>query len=112
MIKSVQYFHSADERTTAMVLEAHQTYIYLCGRLQMTSPRDAFVTSLCKACLPPKFAVSLITQRGPTKTRAATSTTGSTSSPRSSKRNEVSCFVLYYILQVLVYFIHTSPFSQ
>lgn len=24
-------------------------------------PRDAFLTALCKACLPPKFAMSLIT---------------------------------------------------
>ncbi len=29
----------------------------------MTSPRDAFLTSLCKASLPPKYLMSLITQR-------------------------------------------------
>ena len=61
-----------------MILESHQTYIYLCGKLKMTSPRDAFITSLCKVCLPPKYAMSLITQRGPTKTQA-TASSGSSS---------------------------------
>ena len=77
-------FLSADEHTTSMILDSHQTYIYLCGKLGMTSPHDAFITSLCKACLPPRYAVSLITQRGPTKTQAVASTGASLATPSSS----------------------------
>ena len=58
---------SADEHTTRMILDAHQTFIHLCGKLKMTTSRDAFLTSLCKACLPPKYAMSFITQRGGSK---------------------------------------------
>jgi hypothetical protein len=76
-----------------MILDSHQTYIYLCGKLGMTSPRDAFITrgSLCKACLPPRFAMGLITQRGPMKTQAAASTAGtSPATPPSSSSPAVS----------------------
>ena len=66
-----------------MILDSHQTYIYLCGKLGMTSPRDAFITSLCKACLPSRYAMSLITQRGPTKTQAVASTGASLATPSS-----------------------------
>jgi hypothetical protein len=45
------------------ILAAHQTFIMLCGQLEMTAPRDAFLTSLCKAALPPRHTMSLITQR-------------------------------------------------
>ena len=55
---------SVDEHTTIMILGAHQSFIQLCGSLGMTAPRDAFLTSLCKACLPPKHAMNLIAQRG------------------------------------------------
>ena len=45
---------SADEHTTGMILAGHQTFIQLCGKLSLTTPRDAFLTSLCKASLPPR----------------------------------------------------------
>ena len=68
-----------DERTTGRLLKAHQTFILLCGQLQMMSPRDAFLTSLCKGTLPPRYTMSLIAQRkavgGAAKT-VATPTTG------------------------------------
>jgi len=67
-----------DERTTSRLLKAHQTFILLCGQLKMMVPRDAFLTSLCKCTLPPRFTMSLIAQRkagGGAKT-AATPTSG------------------------------------
>ena len=62
---------SVDEHTTTMILGAHQSFIQLCGSLGMTAPRDAFLTSLCKACLPPKHAMNLIAQRGSRTSSAA-----------------------------------------
>lgn len=44
-----------------MILRCFQQFIQLCGKTDMKMPRDAFLTALCKACLPPKFAMSLIT---------------------------------------------------
>lgn len=55
--------HSVDEQTTKKVLSAHTAYISLCGHLHMTFPRDAFLMALCKACLPPKYLLSLMTQQ-------------------------------------------------
>lgn len=77
--------YSVDEQTTKKVLSAHTTYINLCGCLHMTSPRDAFLTALCKASLPPKYVMSLITQpskhpevkKTSSKTEQASSGTGS-----------------------------------
>ena len=61
---TISFSLSVDEQTTTMILTAHQSFIQLCGTLGMTAPRDAFLTSLCKACLPPKHAMNLIAQRG------------------------------------------------
>ena len=54
-------FFSNDEDTTSLILACFQTFIQLCGMMDMTVPRDAFLTALSKASLPPKFAMSLIT---------------------------------------------------
>ncbi len=52
----------------------------------MTSPRDAFLTALCKAALPPKYLMSLITQRSkhPTEGKKVASKTEPTSSEIAS----------------------------
>ena len=55
-------FVSVDDRTMKMVLEAYRLVIQLCGTTGLTSPRDAFLTSLCKSSLPPRYAMSLVTQ--------------------------------------------------
>ncbi len=82
---SSTHTHSADEQTTNKILSANTTYINLCGRLQMTSPRDAFLTSLCKASLPPKYLMSLITQRSKhPEPRKSNSKTGQSSSSETS----------------------------
>ena len=46
-----------------LILQCFQQFIQLCGRMDMRLPRDAFLTALCKSCLPPKFAMSLITMQ-------------------------------------------------
>lgn len=37
------------------MLKAMQAYIGLCGLLDMRGPRDAFITAVCRACLPPHY---------------------------------------------------------
>lgn len=43
---------SQDETLTQEILKAYQTFTLICGTLQLTTPRDAFLTSLCKTTLP------------------------------------------------------------
>ena len=49
----------------------------------MRTPRDAFLTALCKSCLPPKFAMSLITSH-----RAANSGVQDLGSPEKREVSE------------------------
>jgi hypothetical protein len=37
-----------------------ETYANLCGHLGMTTPRDAFITALCKASLPPHYTLTIL----------------------------------------------------
>jgi len=41
------------------MLKAMQTYIGLCGQLDMQEPRDAFITAVCRACLPPNYNLTI-----------------------------------------------------
>lgn len=36
-----------------------QAYIGLCGLLDMWGPRDAFLTAVCRACLPPHYNLTV-----------------------------------------------------
>lgn len=51
---------STDESATEAVLKGLQTYANLCGQLDMTTPRDAFITALCKASLPPHYTLTIL----------------------------------------------------
>jgi hypothetical protein len=42
------------------VLKSMQNYAALCGMLDLSTPRDAFITSICKASLPPHYALSVL----------------------------------------------------
>lgn len=55
-----------DEMLRENILKAHLSFIHLCGRCGLTEPRDAFLTSLCKAALPGHYAMALVT--GPAMT--------------------------------------------
>ena len=46
-------------------LKAHETYVYLCGKMKLAIPRDAFITELCKGSLPPQYAFTLVAAKIP-----------------------------------------------
>lgn len=51
---------TTDESATENVLKAMQCYAALCGLLDLHTPRDAFITAICKASLPPHYALSVL----------------------------------------------------
>ncbi len=51
---------STDESATEAILKCEQIYANLCGKLEMTTPRDAFITALCKASLPPHYTLTVL----------------------------------------------------
>lgn len=51
---------STDETATENILKAMQIYSSICGTLNMTTPRDAFITALCKASLPPHYTLTVL----------------------------------------------------
>lgn len=51
---------STDESITENVLKALQTYTALCGLLELQTPRDAFITAICKSSLPPHYALTVL----------------------------------------------------
>lgn len=51
---------ATDESATENVLKAMQNYAALCGALELHTPRDAFITAICKASLPPHYALSVL----------------------------------------------------
>lgn len=51
---------ATDESATENVLKAMQNFAALCGSLELHTPRDAFITAICKASLPPHYALSVL----------------------------------------------------
>lgn len=51
---------STDEAITENILKSVQTYAALCGELDLTIPRDAFITAICKSSLPPHYAFTVL----------------------------------------------------
>ncbi|KAK7789330.1 hypothetical protein R5R35_012807 [Gryllus longicercus] len=51
---------STDESASENVLKAIQTFASLCGCLDLHTPRDAFITAICKASLPPHYALTVL----------------------------------------------------
>ncbi|RUS80797.1 hypothetical protein EGW08_011418, partial [Elysia chlorotica] len=51
---------STDETATENILKAQETYAHLCGHLGLMTPRDAFITALCKASLPPHYTLTVL----------------------------------------------------
>ena len=44
-----------DETARELILKSHQDFTSLCGALGIGIARDAFITALCKASLPPHY---------------------------------------------------------
>jgi len=42
------------------VLKSLQTFASVSGRVGLTTPRDAFITALCKASLPPHYTLTIL----------------------------------------------------
>lgn len=62
---------STDESATEAILKAMESVAHLSGRLQLTTPRDAFITAVCKASLPPHYTLTVLhPQRSPTHAAA------------------------------------------
>ncbi|XP_015915930.1 protein MON2 homolog isoform X2 [Parasteatoda tepidariorum] len=51
---------STDETATENILKTMQIYSSICGTLNMTIPRDAFITAMCKASLPPHYTLTVL----------------------------------------------------
>ncbi|EFA11008.1 Protein MON2 homolog-like Protein [Tribolium castaneum] len=51
---------STDESVTENILKALQTYASLSGELGLDTPRDAFITAICKSSLPPHYALTVL----------------------------------------------------
>lgn len=51
---------STDETATENILKAELSMAALCGRLGLVTPRDAFITAVCKASLPPHYALTIL----------------------------------------------------
>lgn len=57
---------STDETATENILKAELTMASLCGRLGLVTPRDAFITAICKASLPPHYALTVLSSNAAT----------------------------------------------
>ncbi|NP_001085787.1 protein MON2 homolog [Xenopus laevis] len=51
---------STDETATENILKAEMTMASLCGKLGLVTPRDAFITAICKGSLPPHYALTVL----------------------------------------------------
>lgn len=51
---------STDETSTENVLKSLQTFANVSGRVGLTTPRDAFITALCKASLPSHYNLGVL----------------------------------------------------
>ncbi|OCT87573.1 protein MON2 homolog isoform X6 [Xenopus laevis] len=51
---------STDEAATENILKAEMTMASLCGKLGLVTPRDAFITAICKGSLPPHYALTVL----------------------------------------------------
>ena len=49
-----------DEAATESILQSFQTLAWVSGVLDLPTPRDAFITSLCKSCLPPHYTLTVL----------------------------------------------------
>lgn len=56
---------STDELITENILKAMQTLASLAGHLELQQPRDAFITAICKASLPPNYPLSILNNCSP-----------------------------------------------
>ncbi|KAF3855115.1 hypothetical protein F7725_023170 [Dissostichus mawsoni] len=69
---------STDETATENILKAELTVASLCGRLGLVTPRDAFITAICKASLPPHYTLTVLNSNATSLTGKSYSILGQT----------------------------------
>uniref|UniRef100_A0A673AU92 Protein MON2 homolog n=1 Tax=Sphaeramia orbicularis TaxID=375764 RepID=A0A673AU92_9TELE len=83
---------STDETATENILKAELTMASLCGRLGLVTPRDAFITAICKASLPPHYALTVLSSNAASLSSKAYSIQGQSVqiiSPSSESHQQV-----------------------
>ncbi|XP_066580371.1 protein MON2 homolog isoform X1 [Amia ocellicauda] len=83
---------STDEAATESILKAEMTMAALCGRLGLVTPRDAFITAVCKASLPPHYALTVLSSSASTLSNKSYSIQGQSVqiiSPSSESHQQV-----------------------
>ncbi|KAF9316893.1 hypothetical protein BG003_001423 [Podila horticola] len=85
-----------DEELFHNVMRAYQNFTSVCGVLQLTTPRDAFLTSLCKNCLPTLPALDQRSLSNPGNTAAQ-----ETSTPNITEKNMYCLRILLNVAQYL-----------
>uniref|UniRef100_A0A671NL16 Protein MON2 homolog n=1 Tax=Sinocyclocheilus anshuiensis TaxID=1608454 RepID=A0A671NL16_9TELE len=76
---------STDETATESILKAELSVASLCGRLSLVTPRDAFITAICKASLPPHYALTVLSNAANLSNKGTRAV--HTGSPLSSERD-------------------------
>ncbi|XP_069945836.1 protein MON2 homolog isoform X3 [Cherax quadricarinatus] len=78
-----------DEAATENILKAIQTFASLAGKLELTTPRDAFITALCKSCLPPHYTLTVLNNASVAAAASASSVSrGHQRSPSSESQHQ------------------------
>ncbi|KAM9377843.1 protein MON2 homolog isoform 1-T1 [Pholidichthys leucotaenia] len=83
---------STDETATESILKAELTMASLCGRLGLVTPRNAFITAICKASLPPHYALTVLSSNAASLSSKAYSIQGQSVqiiSPSSESHQQV-----------------------
>ncbi|CAJ0630351.1 10027_t:CDS:10 [Entrophospora sp. SA101] len=90
-----------DDELFQGVLRAYQNFTIVCGILQLTTPRDAFLTSLCKGAVPPNIISAFLAESKAIHTAGTTTNHDSSFGVTLSDRN-LSCLkILLNIAQYL-----------
>ncbi|KAF9304722.1 hypothetical protein BGZ74_000788 [Mortierella antarctica] len=98
LLAAFSYFlgSNLDEELFHNVMRAYQNFTSVCGVLQLTTPRDAFLTSLCKNCLP---TLPALDQRSSSNT--GNTATQETSTPNITEKNIYCLRILLNVAQYL-----------
>ncbi|KAG0371102.1 hypothetical protein BGZ54_000046 [Gamsiella multidivaricata] len=98
LLAAFSYFlgSNLDEELFHNVMRAYQNFTSVCGVLQLVIPRDAFLTSLCKNCLP--ILPALEHRPGPPTGNSAIQ---DTTTPNISEKNMYCLRILLNVAQYL-----------
>ncbi|CAG8728403.1 12748_t:CDS:2, partial [Ambispora leptoticha] len=90
-----------DEELFQCLMRAYQNFTIVCGVLQLTTPRDAFLTSLCKGAVPPSVIAASLAENKATQGATPNAGAGDIPSVSLSDRNLACLKILLNIAQQL-----------